>query len=62
MNTIRTIIYHRLLLLCMEKVRLSVTIDENVMKKLSKIQKKEDRDLSNVVNMKLKEILGVKIK
>ena len=45
--------------MCMNKVRLSVTIDENVMAKLFSIQKKEDRDLSNVVNMKLKQILGV---
>ena len=45
--------------MCMNKVRLSVTIDENVMNKLFYIQKKEDRDLSNVVNMKLKQILGV---
>ena len=46
----------------MEKVRLSVTVDPIVMEKLIEVQKKEDRDLSNVVNMKLKQILGVKSK
>ena len=46
----------------MEKVRLSVTIDENVMSELIKIQEKEDRDLSNVVNMRLKKLVGIKSK
>lgn len=43
----------------MVKVRLSVTIEETVMSKLHEIMKKENRDLSNVVDTKLKKILGV---
>ncbi len=46
----------------MSKVRLPVTIDENVMIGLQKIQKSEDRDLSNVVNIILKKSFGIKSK
>lgn len=43
----------------MVKERLSVTVDESVIEKLHEVMKKENRDMSNVVDTKLKKILGI---